>query len=136
MKPDNVKPKYSLIDNETGEISELDVIIDPKKMKWQKVYAKALADMLEITGDEKTSVIAYLIRNKDYENRVIATMRVISEGTGVSVKTVNRTMQILQKSNYLHKVQNGVWRFSPHIMVTGVGTLGAAVVRMYDNEEK
>ena len=131
----NNKPKYSLIDNETGEISQLDVIFDPKKMKWQKVYAKALASMLEITGDEKTAVIAYLIKKKDYENRVIATMRNIAEGAKVSLKTVDRTMQILQKNNFIHKVQNGVWRLSPHVMVTGVGTLGAAVVQMYDNEK-
>jgi len=135
MNPSKIKPKYSLIDNETGEISALDVIFDPKRMKWQRVYAKALASMLEITGDEKTTVIAYLIKHKDYENRVIATMRGISEDTGVSLKTVNRTLQILQKNNYIHKIQNGVWRFSPHVMVTGMGNLGAAVVQMYDNEQ-
>lgn len=128
------KPLYSLINNETGEISELDVFFDPNKMKWQKVFAKNLANMLDITGDEKTRVIAYLIKHKDYENRIIATMRGIATELGISPQTVNKVMKIMQDNNYIHKIQNGVWRFSPHIMVTGVGTLGAAVVRIYDNE--
>ena len=134
MNTDNVKSEWDLINRKTGEIRPMDVVENPKSMRWQKVYARTLADMLDLTGDEKTSVIAYLIKNKDYQNRVIATMKTISEATGVSVKTVNRTIQVLKKSNYLHKVQNGVWRFSPHIMCTGVGSLGMAVVTMYDDE--
>jgi len=129
-------PTYSLINNETGEVTDLDTMVDPKKMKWQKVWAKNLASMLEITGDEKTKVIAYLIKKKDYENRIMATMRTIAADVGVSTKTVNTTMKILQENNYLHKVQNGVWRFSPHVMNAGSHGLGMAVVTMYDNESK
>ena len=132
MNPKNVNPTHGLYEYATGEITPLDVLFKPGQGKWERVYARALASMLEITGDEKTTVIAYLIKKKDYENRVIATMRNISEKTEVSLKTVNRTMQILQKNNYIHKVQNGVWRFSPHVMRTGVEGLGAAVVEMYD----
>lgn len=136
MNPDNITPQYSLINNETGEIVKLDVLVNPNKMKWQKVYAKNLAHMLDLVGDEKTKIIAYLIKKKDYENRVIATMRTIAADTCVSTTTVNKVLKIMQKNNYIHKIQNGVWRFAPHVMVTGVGTLGAAVVQMYINERK
>ena len=125
----------SLINNETGEVYPIDVLHKPGAARWEKVYAKSLADMLEITGDEKTQVIAYLIRKKDYQNRVIATMREIADSTGVSLKTVNRTMQTLKKNNYILKIRNGLWRFSPHVMMNGKASIGAAVIRMYDDTD-
>ena len=92
--------------------------------------------MLEVTGNEKTKIIAYMIKNKDYQNRVAETVRSIAEATGVSSKTVNRTLKLLQDNNYLHKVRNGLWRFSPHIMVNGKAQVGAAVFRYWDDENE
>ncbi|RUM30960.1 MAG: hypothetical protein DSY42_03565, partial [Aquifex sp.] len=97
MNPDNIKPKYGLFEYSTGEVIPLDVLFDPSKMKWKKVYAKNLARMLDITGDEKTKVIGYLIRKMDSENKIIATMRGIAAELHISPQTVNKVMKIMQK---------------------------------------
>lgn len=130
-----VSDEWQMINKRTGEVLELVAFADTgKKERWEKVYAKSLCDMLDITGDEKTKVIAYMIKHKDYENRVMKTIRAIAEDTGVSTKTVNRTLTLLQKNNYLHKLQNGLWRFSPHVMVNGKSQVGGAVFRYWEKE--
>ncbi len=132
-----VNEEWELVNKRTGEVKELVAFMDSsKKERWEKVYARSLCDMLEITGDEKTKVVSFLIKNKDYKNRVSETVRSIAEATGVSTKTVSRTLTALQKEDFLHKIRNGVYRFSPHIMVNGNAAVGAAVFREWEIEEE
>ena len=131
-----VSDEWQMINKRTGEVRDLVTFTDEgKKDRWEKVYAKSLCNMLEITGDEKTKVIAFMLKNRDYENRIMETIRSIAEETGVSTKTVNRTLKLLQDNNYLHKIRNGLWRFSPHIMVNGKSQVGAAVFRYWEHNE-
>lgn len=129
------REKYSLIDNETGEVIPLTAFLPERKDRWEKVYAKGLAELMEITGDEKTRVIACLIREKDYENRVLETLASIAKKSEVSLKTVKRTVAILQEHNFIHKVRNGLWRFSPHVMVNGRDNVAAVVYREWLADE-
>lgn len=128
-----VSNEWQLVNIRTGETRDLATFeVEGKSERWEKVYAKSLADLLEIGGDEKTRVIAYMVRVKDYQNRVAETIRSIADATGVSKNTVNKVVQILQDNNYLVKVRNGLWRFSPHVMVNGNATVGAAVIRYWN----
>ena len=132
-----VSSDWEMVNKITGETRSLISFEDSeKKGRWEKVYAKSLCDMLDITGDEKSKVIAYMIKNKDYENRVAETIRSIALAVNVSSKTVNRTLTMLQKHNYLHKIRNGLWRFSPHVMVNGKAMVGAAVFRYWETENE
>jgi len=124
-----------LMNPDTGETWDIDVLMDDYTDKWQKVIARELAKMLEIVGDEKTKVIAHLIKEKDYLNVVSATMKEIHEATGVSIKTVNTTIQIMKKHNFIVKVRNGKWRFSPFIMRHGKKGIGAAAITLYKEEQ-
>lgn len=130
-----VSDEWQLVNKITGEVRDL-VLFEGKRERWEKVYAKSLADMLELTGDEKTKVIAYLLKVKDYENRVMETVRSVAEATGVSKTTVNKMFATLQEHNCMHKIRNGLWRFSPHIMVNGKSAVGAAVYRSWDKESQ
>lgn len=124
-----------LINPETGERWPIDAMFDPKEGRWEKVFAKNLARMLDLVGDEKMKVVTYLIRHKDYLNVVNSTIREIAEETGVSTKTVNRVLKTLQSQNYLQKVRNGKYVFSPHVMRHGKASIGAAVITLYDKED-
>jgi len=125
-----------LVNRNTGEEYEIDILYDPKATRWEKVFATNLANMLQIVGDEKTQVISYLIKQKDYLNIVNATIDEIAEGANVSGKTVSRVLNVLRKANFLHKVRNGKWRFSPHVMRHGKASIGAAVIKLYDEVDK
>jgi DNA-binding transcriptional ArsR family regulator len=130
-----ITDEWELINKLTGEIRPLITFEDcGKHERWDKVYARSLADVLNLVGDEKTKILAYLLRHMDHQNRVIETIRSISTATGISKTTVNKTLQILQDNDYLHKVRNGVWRFSPHVIMRGNKQFGAAVIRSWIKE--
>lgn len=127
--------EYGLINMTTGEIQPIDVY-EGKSDKWERVYARTLVDMLNLTGESQTKIIAYLIENKDYKNVVIGTIRKIAEGTGCSTRTVQRTLNTLIENKYISKIQNGVYMFSPHVMRTGMDRAGMAVVRRWHDTGK
>lgn len=122
-----------LIDMETGETFDVDILVSSKQPdRWDRVYPKQLARMLDMMGDERIKVISFLIRRKDHLNTIVATMREISDKTGVSLKTVSRVMKKMQEEDYIHKVRNGKWRFSPRIICNGDHRLAMATINYYD----
>lgn len=129
-------PEYKLLNMETGETVDFDTLTVPGEERWDIVYSKNLARMLDIIGDEKTKVISFLIRKKDTFNLVNATLNQIAEGANVSKKTVQRVLRLMQDKDYLHKVANGKWRLSPRIICNGSKSIGMAVINYYDNEDK
>lgn len=121
-----------LIHTETGQRWPIDALMDNQTGKWQKVFSLQLCRMLNLVGDEKTRVVTFLIKRKDYMNFVTVTVREIAEEVKVSTKTVARVMKTLQNHNFIHKVRNGKYQFSPHVMRHGSRNIGAAVITMYD----
>ena len=92
--------------------------------------------MLDLVGDERTKVLAYIIKRKDPMNVIHASMREIAEGADVSEKTVGRVFRTLKSRDFIHKVSNGKWRLSPRVMVNGDTKRGLAVINYYDNVDK
>ena len=128
--------KYGIINLRTGKIQDIKVYEDPKNMRWDKVWAKTLAELLELSGESRTRIIAYLIRNKNYENVILATVRKISEDVGVSSKTVNKTLLQMQEAGFIHRLHNGVIMFSPHIIQPGKSWQGVAVMRKWKTKQE
>lgn len=120
---------YSLMDNRTGEIIPIDVIED-KPGRWDRVYGKALADMLE-HGGSGAKIIAFLVRNRDYKNVVMASVREIANKADVSTRTAMRTLKSLEDKNFIIRLRPGVIMFSPHVIRTGKNTAGLAVLRRW-----
>ncbi len=125
--------EYGIINFKTGEVEPIEVFIGQSD-KWEKVFAKTLVDLLNMTGEAQTKIIAYLIKNKDYKNVVMATMKKISDETGSSTRTVQRTISTMIEQNFLIKLQNGAYLFSPHIMRSGKNTVGMAIVRTWEKK--
>jgi predicted transcriptional regulator len=129
-------PEYGIIHLATGRIEPIDVYEAKERYSWERVYAKTLVDMLDMTGESQTKIIAYLIKHKDYKNVVAATVRKIADETNCSTRTVQRTLKQLLDSDFLHRLQNGLIMFSPHVMRTGRDKAGMAVVRRWNDAHK
>ena len=126
--------EFRLLDMTTGETHSLDILESSNKAeRWDKVYTKQLASMMDIMGDERMKVIAFLLKRKDQYNGVNTTTKEIAERTGVSLATVNRVLKKMQQHDYLHKVRNGKWRLSPRIICNGKHSIGMATINYYDN---
>ncbi len=128
-------PDYAIINLKTGETEPIDVYEAKHQGTWERVYAKTLIDMLDLTGETKTQIIAYLLKHKDYKNVVIATIRKIADETKCSTRSVQRTLDVLVDNNFIRRLQNGVIMFSPHIMRTGRDRAGMAVVRRWEDSQ-
>lgn len=126
-------PELRIINMDTGETMAFDQLIVPGQERWDKVYSKNLARMLDMVGDEKMKVVAFMIRKKDTMNLISATMREISEDTGVSLTTVNKVLKIMQKGDFIHKIRGGKWRLSPRVICGGKQSVGMATINYYDN---
>jgi Firmicute plasmid replication protein (RepL) len=135
--PEDLKDdEYGIINMRTGKIQEIKVYADDTGSRWDKVWAKTLAELLDLTGESRTRIIAYLIRNKNYENVILATVRKISEDVGVSTKTVNKTLLQMQNAGFISRLHNGVIMFSPHIIQPGKSWRGVAVMRRWKSEKE
>lgn len=126
---------WALFNRNTGEIIPIDKI-DGTPGRWEKVWSKTLANMLDHCGDEKTRVIATLIRNRDTANFVNMTLDELSAKAKVSRKTVTRTLKALEDKNFIHRIRNGKLMFSPHVLRRGDTSMGMAVVTMWEQEHE
>lgn len=126
--------RYQIIDMVTGEIEPIKVYEKKGTERWDKVWAQSLADLLDLSGESRTKIIAYLIRKKDGKNVILATIRRIAEETEVSTKTVNRTLLKLEEAKFIIRLQNGAIMFSPHIIQPGKSWQGVAVMRRWKQE--
>ena len=130
-----VDQKYGIIDLETGEVMPINVQ-EANSGRWDKVWAKSLADLMDLTGDSRTRVIAYLLRKKNSQNVIYASMRTIAGDTGVSLKTVNRTIKQAIESHHMIRLAQGVIMFSPHVIQPGSRPQGMAVLRRWKEAQE
>jgi hypothetical protein len=130
-----VSKGYGIINLDTGEIEPIQVYETKGAERWEKVYARTLVDMLNITSESKTRIVAYLIKHKDYNNVIMAPVRKIAEETGCSPDTVQRTLKLLEDNKFIRRLQRGVIMFSPHVMRSGRTDQGMAIVRRWHEED-
>ena len=128
--------RYVITDRETGEEVPFDILFEKIKPDgWQQAYARTLADYFEINGGSSTQVLVWMIKNKDPNNRIIGTVRSIAEAVGVTHPTVTEVLKKLREKNFIHRVQNGVYMLSPHILSYG-GKKGIILMREWRDYDK
>lgn len=77
------------------------------KMKHDRNW-NALLD-LQLQGEKKIQVLNFVMERLDAKNQLHMTQKEIAEQTQVSERTVSETMKTLQESNFLQRLQSGVY---------------------------
>ncbi|MEW4320381.1 replication/maintenance protein RepL [Bacillus thuringiensis] len=77
------------------------------KMKHDRNW-NALLD-LQLQGEKKIQVLNFVMERLDVKNQLHMTQKDIAEQTQVSERTVSETMKTLQESNFLQRLQSGVY---------------------------
>ena len=112
--------KETYIKQDTGEITDMQVInIEERDFNFHKIWLEHILTSIDIIGNQKTRLAFWIMNNLDKENRLIMTQRMIAEKTKTSTKTVTETLKALISSNFLQKVQSGVYRVNPNIVFKG-----------------
>ncbi|PEF60819.1 replication/maintenance protein RepL [Bacillus cereus] len=77
------------------------------KMKHDRNW-NALLD-LQLQGEKKIQVLNFVMERLDAKNQLHMTQKEMAEQTQVSERTVSETMKTLQESNFLQRLQSGVY---------------------------
>lgn len=130
--------KRMLRDCDTGEIIAVDQItkrVYGTKMFW-KVY---LADFLAVLGifdSKQLDVFIYVAENTSpSDNIFIGTYDKIGKATGASRQTISRIMKKLQDHAFIVKVQQGVWRVNPNVLMKGNDTKRQMLLTYYEDDK-
>lgn len=108
------------LNKDTGEIETMQVIsIEERDANFHKLWLSHILQSIELIGNQKTKLAFWIIDNLDKENRLIMTQRKIAEKSGISLDTVKITMKTLAESNFLLKIQSGVYMVNPDIVFKG-----------------
>ena len=130
--------KRELLDTKTGELIMVDQItkrVYGTKNFW-KCYLMDFLTVLGIIDNRQLDVFVYIVENTNQStNMFIGTYKKISKDTGCSSTTIARIMKKLQESNFIKKVQNGVWLVNPNILMKGNDNKRQILLSYYDSEE-
>ncbi|MBT7349626.1 hypothetical protein HN803_02420 [candidate division WWE3 bacterium] len=124
--------RYTLTDNETGEIMYVDSIAkEADKRYWEKTYAKTIAECFELVGNAPTKVLAHFLRIKDSNNQINGTVREMAKDMEVSKTTVTRVMSVLTEAGFMKKRRSGCYMLSPDVIKHGSRGKGIMVLMLW-----
>lgn len=130
--------KRNLVDMDTGEVIHVDQITKRAygtKQFW-KVYLIDFLTVLGIIDNRQLDVFIYIAENTEQANNTfIGTYSKIAKDTGASRDTIAKIMKKLQENNFIAKVQNGVWRVNPNILMKGNDTKRQILLSYYEEEK-
>lgn len=130
--------KRELLDIATGELIHVDQITKRSygtKQFW-KVYLMDFLMVLGIIDNRQLDVFIYIAEHTEQsQNLFIGTYSKIASETGASRDTIAKIMKKLQANNFITKVQNGVWRVNPNILMKGNDTKRQILLSYYQEEK-
>ena len=131
--------KKTLIDQETGEIIEVDQITKRtygQKNFW-KVYLLDFLQVLNLIDSKQLDILIYILENTNPSTNIfIGTYKKIAKEVKTTEKTISIIFKKLQENNFLKKVQNGVYQVSPLIMMKGSEHKKQLLLNYYDDEKE
>jgi len=121
-KKQKIVGKETYINQTTGEIKEM-VVIDKyveQDFNFHKIWLTDLLNIIEIIGTKKLKIVKYILNKMNTkDNTIYFTQRGLSKELGISLQTINDTIKILIETNFMKKVQNGVYQINPDIIIKG-----------------
>lgn len=128
----------TLIDPETGEPYPMQLnVIEDRDFNFTKVWLQHLVNSLDEISNQKLRLAFWIIDNLDKENQLVMTQRQLAEASGISLKTVSRTMQALCEGEpaFLQKINSGAYRVNPEVMFKGSHSNRMGIIYKYQQTD-
>lgn len=110
----------TFINQKTGEIQDMQVVsIEDRDFNFHKLWLSHIVNSLDLIGNKKVKLAFWIIENLNKENQLTMTMRQISNKSGISLETVRVTMKALVDSDFLIKINQGVYQVNPDTIFKG-----------------
>ncbi len=108
------------INQNTGEIQEMQVVnIEDRDFNFHKIWINHIISSLDLIGNRKVKLAFWIIDHLNKENQLTMTYRQIAEQSGISLETVRITMNTLLESNFLVRINQGVYQVNPDVIFKG-----------------
>ena len=128
---------YMVVDRISGEEIDIKIFIEQVgKDKWEKAFAKTVAEYIGAGGNAACRVLAYIIRNHNPQNLVLATYGEIAKDCECSQTTVGKVFKALYAKKLMHEIRGGCYFLSPNVMSYGKKSHGAMLLRLWTNKEE
>ena len=128
------------INQRTGEIIEAQTLTKEIKgdvdIGFEKLWIGHILEVIEETGNAKIQVLFWLLRNKDQNNMVRATINDIAKKTGAGRATVARLMAALRQADVIRLEYGGRWLINPAIIFKGTHGRRMNVLIRYQSMEQ
>lgn len=123
--------------DETGEHIIQETEIYKKHYGGKFFYRVWLSDLLNALGllnnNKELDILFYVLDNMKSDNNFIGTYRSIAEDTNISLSTVTRIFKKMNEVNLITKVQNGVYKVNPALIIQGDNSKKKRLVIEYEN---
>lgn len=123
--------------DETGEHIIKETEIYKKHYGGKFFYRVWLSDLLNALGllnnNKELDILFYVLDNMKSDNNFIGTYRSIAEDTNISLSTVTRIFKKMNEVNLITKVQNGVYKVNPALIIQGDNSKKKRLVIEYEN---
>ena len=123
-----------LVDPETNEAYPMQLnVIEDRDFNFTKVWLQHLVNSLDEISNQKLRLAFWIIDHLDKENQLVMTQRQLADASGISLKTVSRTMQALCEGEppFLQKINSGAYRVNPDVMFKGSHNNRMGVIYKY-----
>jgi DNA-binding transcriptional ArsR family regulator len=127
------------VNQQTGEIIETQTLTKEVKdvdIGFEKLWIGHILETIDEVGNAKVKVLFWLLKNKDQQNMVRATIDTIAEKTGASRATVGRLMAALRRADVVRLEYGGRWLLNPSVIFKGSHSRRMNVLIRYKSMEQ
>ena len=125
------------ISKTTGEVIPAAMYVDYcSDRDFHKLFLEEFLKTISELNNKRSQIAYWLLQHIDKENCIEMSQKEIAEQSGISQRTLERTMQILQSTDppFLIKRGLGSYRINPDLIWKGSHQHRMAVVTMFTNE--
>lgn len=128
--------KKKVIDVETGE----ELTLSPTANTWadtnfQKIFIKNFRKTLKGVMNQKMQVVLWILENMTSSNEIRHTYKEIAKGSKTSLQTVMRTVEALEKHDFLCRTEHGII-VNPDVAFRGRYESRAGVIGTYKDARR
>jgi hypothetical protein len=108
------------INQRTGHLEDMQVIsVEDRDANFHKLWLQHIVLSLDIVGNQKMRFVFWLLEQMTSDNLLPMTFRQMAELSGYSLETVKRVIHALIESDFLARVNQGVYRVNPNLIFKG-----------------
>lgn len=116
-----------ITDKATGEVLDDNAYLTERQVPrgrdywWRFLVMDLVSIMEDLPGRQMHAIGAVLDNVSAYDNTIQKTQAELAKDAGVSKKTMNAAMQVLQQHGIIKMVHKGLWMIDPRFMSQGGG---------------